>query len=358
MLHPGPLIVEAAAIAVAAEPGLPAALDSAAAAASPEQGFLGLAWYAAAGGERVTTLVARRASSGEPVAAIPLARRRIGPIALREVPGCYWPFRSFPVAADACPAELAAMLRSAEARSALGPAWRLGPVPEDDSAARALAEAAPEAGWALLRRRVATLYRIDFRVLAADGPWPSSKRRQRNRWLERRLARDGDVEVTTVSGEAWSPETFAALAAVEGESWVAQEAGPKDLKFVPQAPCRAIWERAVADPALARRLTCWLMRIGGVPAAFVFALDAGPVRHVIANGYSERFAEGSPGLVLLYRAFADSLAQGVELIDWGAGDAGHKGRIGAVPGPELVDLLLVRPPLLGKLAALVWSRGA
>lgn len=357
MLHPGPLTAAGGAVAVAVEPGLSAALDEAAAAADPRSGFLGAAWYeAAGGGSPVSTLVARRSGSGAPLAAIPLAPRRLGPLTLREVPGCYWPFRSFPIAADAGADALARLLAAPAARAALGQAWRLGPVPEDDPAALALAQAAPRAGWAVLRRRLATSYIVDLAALAAAGPWPSTKRSQRNRWLERRLARDGELEFTTITGDGWNAAAFEALAAVEADSWVAREAGPKDLKFVPEAPCRRVWEQAAADPALSRRLVCWLLRIGGSPAAFVFCLDAGDTRHIVANGYSERFAEGSPGLVLLYRAFADSIGEGVARIDWGAGDAGHKSRMGAVPGAEIVDLLLVRPPLLARLAAPLWSR--
>ena len=88
----------------------------------------------------------------------------------------------------------------------------------------------------------------------------------------------------------------------------------------------------------------------------MLTLDAGPVRHIVANGYSERFAEGSPGQLLLFRCFTESAAAGVETICWGAGDAGYKCQMGAEPGPEIVDLLIVRGRPLAALLGPVWRR--
>lgn len=356
MLHPGPLLA-AGGIEVALEAGAGPVLDEAAAAADAAHGFLRSAWFAAAAGEtQPVTLSARRAATGAVVAAIPLIGRTIGPIEVKEVPGSYWPFRSFPVARDATEEELAEILAAPEARRMLGRVWRLGPVGADDPTAERLAAAARRSGWTMLRRKIAPTFALPIAELTATGKWPSSKRRQTLRGRERRLAAHGEVEYSTLSGSQWNRDVLDTLAAAEAESWVVREGG--DAKFLPGTASRQIWDRVIEDAAIAERLVCWLLHVGGAPAAFVFCLDAGPVRHIIANGYSERFAEGSPGLLLLYRAFLDSAAAGIEKIDWGAGDAGYKSQTGAREGADLVDLLFVRGPLLGAVAGPLWRRGA
>ena len=94
-----------------------ASLDRLAEAAEAAHAFLRAAWFRAAGDAPLATLVARRAD-GEPVAAIPQFSRGKGPLRLSEVPGSYWPYRSFPIARDASDAELAALLASPAARGA------------------------------------------------------------------------------------------------------------------------------------------------------------------------------------------------------------------------------------------------
>ena len=354
MLHPGPLIA-ASAVEVVVEGGASPAIDLAAAAAGAEHGFLRATWYAAAAqGGAIRTVVARRPGSGDVVATIPLLARRLGPLALKEVPGSYWPYRSFPIATDAGADELTALLAAPQARAALGPAWRLGPIYSDDPVARLLAAAAPASGWTLLSRRLATCYTVDLAKLRALESWPGTKRRQKNRRFERLLGQHGELTSTAIKGGDWSPEVFDALAAVEAQSWVARKASPRDTKFL-HPPNRRLWQSAVLDDELARRLGCLLLRAGDTPVAFVLTLDAGPVRHILANSYCERFAHAGPGILSLYRTFEATLAEGFERIGWGAGDPGYKSDMGAQPGPDILDLLLVRRPLV-PLARLAWRR--
>jgi len=356
LLHPGPLVAEDA-LDVAVEPGAAPALDLAAAADSRVHAFLRAAWFgAAAGAAPLVTLTGRRAVSGEPIVALPLIERRLGWFALREVPGSYWPYRSFPVARDASEAELTAFLASTEAREELGRAWRVGPVYADDATAHRATAAARQAGWTVLSRRLGTSYAVDLKGLMATGAWPTSKTLRKNRWLERRLGQSGALEFATVSGSQWSAETFDRLAAIESESWVARQAGAGNAKFLDPDNRRA-WERAVGDPLIAGQLACSLLHVGGEPAAFTFSLRSGNTLYFLANSYSERFAEGSPGRILLYRDFQQAAAAGVETIGWGAGDPGYKSEMGARPGPEILDLLFVRGPLAALARPLWRSRG-
>ena len=79
--------------------GLSAAIDRVAAAAAPSHRFLRYQWFAAAvaayGGHPRTIVVA---DDGAPVFALPLVSFGPAWARLLRVPGCYWPFRSAPIA--------------------------------------------------------------------------------------------------------------------------------------------------------------------------------------------------------------------------------------------------------------------
>ena len=337
------------------EPGASPCLDRLVAMADPAHEFLRAAWFAAgAGTAPLKTLVARD-SDGAPIAAIPLVSRAKGPFRLNEVPGSYWPFRSVPVARDASDEALTACLASPAARAALGAVWRIGPIYADDPTGRRLVALAPRAGWTLLRRRLGTAFVVDLARLAAEGPWPGTKTLRKNRWCERRLAAMGELNFRTVCGADWNPGVLDTLAAVESQSWVGAGPGSGDTKFLCRES-RRVWERAIADPALATKLSCSLLYVGGAPAAFTFRVAAGASLHYIANSYSERFAAFSAGRILLYRDFQAAAAAGVERIVWGAGDPGYKSEMGARPGSQIFDYLLVRGRLRAALARLWWER--
>jgi CelD/BcsL family acetyltransferase involved in cellulose biosynthesis len=331
------------------EPGLSPALDEAADAADPRHAFLRRAWYQGAGGEGLTTLVARR-GDGQVIAALPSAKA--GRLPIRTVPGSYWPFRTFPIAADATDPELLALL--AEARRALGPCWRLGPVNDDDPTAARLIALAPLAGWAVLSRRIATAFLLDIAAARQEGSWPRSSTLKKNRWHEKQLAEHGPLEWRMISGSDWSDAIWDDLATIERRAWVGQTSGTNSKFLDPRQ--RRIWQEAAQDPALARMISAGLLYIGGEPAAFSFGIDAGPVRYCIATSYDERFAKHSPGKVLTYRTVLDAIGRGITILDDGAGDGGHKSVMGSAPGPEIVDLLFVRGKALGALIAPLWRR--
>jgi CelD/BcsL family acetyltransferase involved in cellulose biosynthesis len=94
-----------------------------------------------------------------------------------------------------------------------------------------------------------------------------------------------------------------------------------------------------------------VLRVGGEPVAFSFELRAGSTSHVIANSYDRRFARFSPGKLLTTRHFADLATEGVETIDWGAGDSGYKQAMGARRGAVFIDLVVVRPGMLSWLVS-------
>ncbi|WP_129790762.1 GNAT family N-acetyltransferase [Sphingosinicella sp. CPCC 101087] len=354
MLHPGPLVADG--IAAALEPGASIALDHAAAADVPARAFLRAAWFAAAAGDApLATLVARCRGTEEILAAIPLTRRRIGPLSIPEVGGSYWPWRGFPAAGEGGEAALAALLSSSDGRRALGLAWRIGPVLADDPALARLTAAASRSGWTILSRRLGACFVVDLAALRESGPWPSVKTLRKNRWLERRLGESGELAFESITGPQWNAGTFDRLAHIEGESWVGRRAAKRDTKFL-NPDNRAMWVRLTEDPEIAAMLGCSILSVGGEPAAFTFSLRAGSTLHIIANSYNERFREGSPGRILLYRDLQRAAEAGIAAVDWGAGDPGYKSEMGARPGPDMLDLLIVRGAALAALLRPLWTR--
>jgi CelD/BcsL family acetyltransferase involved in cellulose biosynthesis len=314
--------------------------------ADPRHAFLRPAWFADA--ER--TLEARRGRTT--IAALPIVRRR----GVAAVAGSYWPCRSFPVAVDADEEELCDFLRRRDVRRALGPAWRMGPVREDDPTALRVRRIASASGWTVLTRPLGTAFVLDLAQLREDGGWPRGSTLRKNRWFEKQLAADGPLEFSFLAGADWTAGLYDALAGIERNSWIASRTDARDAKFL--APRhRRFWESAAADPVLAQMMQAAVMRIGGRPAAFMFSIRSGPILYVIANSYDERFARHSPGRVLAYRELERAMAAGVDEVDWGAGDPGYKSTMGARPGPAIVDLLMVRPRPIAALLRPLWERG-
>jgi CelD/BcsL family acetyltransferase involved in cellulose biosynthesis len=335
--------------------GLAAAIDTVAERSAPSHAFLRYGWFAAAlnayGGEARTVLVEE---DGEPTLALPLVNA--GPRLLRmaAVPGSYWPFRSFPLAADAGEATLKTALATLAATVNV---LRIGPVYDDDAAAEPLIAAARANGWAVLDRFIADSWLLDMAALQTEGTWPRGSTLRKNRFHEKHLASHGVPEWRFLSGADW-PAAFDDLAGVEEASWIAARTDGSDAKFTTTGH-GAFWRAAAADPVVARMLRAAMLTIDGKPAAFSFDLDAGDLKYAIANSYDPAFAKHSPGKLLYYRNLVEGLARGIGRVDWGAGDSGYKQVIGADKGPAIRDWLLVRPGLpavVGRLASGLWRR--
>jgi CelD/BcsL family acetyltransferase involved in cellulose biosynthesis len=341
------------ALHVEVESGLAASLDEAAEASDPRHRFLRRTWFEAAGGEDPATLTARR-PDGRIVAALPTVRSGPAALRVRQVPGSYWPCRSFPIAADASEEEVVAFLAHPAVRRVMGRAWRLGPINSDDPTGARLAKLATAGGWTLLERRIATSFQLDIPALQAEAKWPRSSTLRKNRWFEKELAKEGQIEWRLVTNGQWSSDVFDALASIEAKSWLPAKTEGRDAKFL--APDhRRFWESVARDPELASMLRAIILTVGEVPAAFAFDLDIGSIKYGIATSYDQRFAKHSPGRLVLYHNMASAIERGIERVDWGAGDSGHKTTLGAEAGPEIVDLLFVRRAWLGALVRPLWK---
>lgn len=335
--------------------GLAGDIDVAAARARPSHRFLRYQWFAAAlaayGGE-AQTLILDDASGA--VAALPMVR--IGPAMLgaAAIPGCYWPFRSFPVAAGLDDAAFDAL---ADALAGSAAVLRIGPVHDGDPAASGLVAAARRRGWAVLDRFIADSYLLDMAAAARDG-WPRNSTLRKNRFHEKHLAEHGALDWRFLDGAALLAGGFDQLAAIEEKSWIAARTDGRDAKFTATGH-GAFWRSAASDPVLAAMLHAALLTVAGRPAAFSFDIDSGPVKYAIANSYDPAFARHSPGKLLYYRNLVAALAGGTTTVDWGAGDSGYKQVIGATRGPAIRDWLLVRPgaaSLAARALGRLWRR--
>jgi CelD/BcsL family acetyltransferase involved in cellulose biosynthesis len=319
--------------------GLSGAIDAVAEAAPAAQRFLRYQWYAAAleayGGAARTIVVE---DDDEPVIALPFVG--VGPTLARVamVPGCYWPFRGFPmharVGTRAVDALLDTLGRSVNA-------LRIGPVCDGDPTIEALLARARAKGWAALDRFVANSFVLDLR---------------KNRFHEKHLAEHGVLDWRFVGAGEWEL-AFDAFAQVEGRSWIGAKTDGRDAKFTRTGHGR-FWRAAARDPILAGMMSAALLTIKGVPSAFSFDLDCGPTRYAIANSYDPAVARHSPGKLLAYRNLMHARGAGIRMVDWGAGDSGYKQTLGAVQGPALRDWLLVRPGVPAALARLLKGRWA
>nr|WP_294331245.1 GNAT family N-acetyltransferase [uncultured Sphingomonas sp.] len=328
-------------------PDLAPALDTVAERSAETHRFLRYGWYAAAlaayGGTARTLVVGE---AGLSVAALPLVDKGPRWLGLAEIPGCYWPFRSFPVAEGASPAAAEALL-AALARQVR--ALRIGPISDDDPALAWLKVQALAQGWTVLDRFVAHCYLLDIGVPAAEGGWPRGSTLRKNRYFEKHLAREGKLDWT------WGSLRFDDLADIERRSWIASRTDGRDAKFTVDGH-GAFFGAAARDPVVAGMMSAAVLRIDGRPMAFSFDLVTGARSYAIANSYDPELARHSPGRVLQYRNLARAREQGVRLVDWGAGDSGYKRTMGAVQGPALRDWIFVRPGLAGLAAR--WLRGA
>ena len=336
--------------------GLPRAIDAVAEAAASSHHFLRHGWFAAAlaayGGSARTLVVD---DGGVPALALPFVP--LGPAWLRaaQVPGCYWPFRSAPLADHArnevADAALAMLRRGVRA-------LRIGPVYDGDPALEALRAAAARAGWVAIDRRIADSFLLDIAAHRAAGDWPRGSTLKKNRFHEKHLGHHGLLDWSFISGEDWSPEAFDSLAGVERASWIAERTSGEDAKLASSGH-GAFWRAAAADPVLAGMMWAAVLRVDGKAAAFSFDVNAGTLKYAIANSYDPTYAKHSPGKLLYYRNLVRAMADGIVKVDWGAGDSGYKSVIGAAPGPAIRDWLFVRPGVSAAVARMLkglWRR--
>ncbi|KQN19366.1 hypothetical protein ASE86_12800 [Sphingomonas sp. Leaf33] len=341
---------------VRTEYGLPQAIDRVAERAAQTHRFLRRQWFQAAvdsyGGVPRTIVVER---DGAPILALPIVSAGPRPVKLVQIPGAYWPFRSFPVREATLGATYGLALREMAAQANV---LRIGPVYDDDASAMPLIAAARAAGWIAVSRYIATSHLLDIVAMRAAGPWPRRSTLKKNRFHEKHLGGYGRLDWDFHSGADWMPRLFEALADVERASWIDADTDGRDAKFTATGH-GAFWRAVATDPVLAEMMWAAVLRVDHRPIAFSFDINVGTRKFAIANSYASWAGKHSPGKLLYYRNLMRGADDGIQTVDWGAGDGGYKATIGADAGPAIRDWLLLRPGLpavLGRIFAGVWRR--
>lgn len=334
--------------------GCPEIVDALAACAPAEHRFLRAAWFRAAGAE--ATLVARRGM--RPIAAFPTVRAGPPALGARAIAGIYWPFRNVPVAADASDEDIVEMLTAIRSEGLLGPLWRLGPVYAGDASAARLKRLAGAADWTVLRRSLGQTFIFDVDAAAAAGKaWPRKSSLKRLDGYEKQLGQRGTVRIDRIVGAAWSQAAFDAMAQIEARSWIGTGADQTGAKFL-EPSHRRIWELCAEDPVLADLLSAVIVHVDDRPVAFSLDLRSGDMQYGIAGTYDAEFADLNVGKLANERNLIWAMERGVRRFDWGAGDSGYKRMIGFEAGPEIIDILFVRSPMLARLLRPRWERGS
>lgn len=342
-------------LSVALHSGFPESIDKLADRSGRNQVFLRSAWYSAGANCKGRTLTGTR-PSGTIVAALPLTKMGPDLVGAKGVPGSYWPYRSPLIAPDLSVDELTLMFADDLATETMAPLWRLGPTLANDPSTLMVMEASARAGWTVLVRDAGDTWLLDLAQAAREngGRWPRKSSRKRLAAYERKLEERGTVNWRSISDDGWSPHILDLLGQVEADSWVGRKTDGTGAKFL-NAGQRALWRTALADPVIARALSATLLLLDERPIAFSFDLRSGDVQHAIASSYVEDLAEFRIGKIVTYRQLETALHEGVTWVDLGAGDGGYKREMGAVKGPALIDLLIVRQRKAALLLAKKWG---
>jgi CelD/BcsL family acetyltransferase involved in cellulose biosynthesis len=231
--------------------------------------------------------------------------------------------------------------------------WRLGPARMDDPAVLTLIGGAHAAGWRILSRPAGTSWVIDLDAMRTTGlPRNSVARKLRSGW--RKLEALGTPSWRSIRGAQWNDSVLEDLGRIEAESWIGRTTDGSGAKFL-TAQQRAYWRTALTDPSLAERLSATILTLDDRPIAFSFDCDDGPIRYAIAGSHVEELKHCYIGKHVNYRALEECLASTLSRFDLGSGDSGYKREMGAEPGYDMTDLLLVRSPLAAWALAKAWG---
>jgi CelD/BcsL family acetyltransferase involved in cellulose biosynthesis len=161
----------------------------------------------------------------------------------------------------------------------------------------------------------------------------------------KRFDEQGRVEMTRVTTEAEVPRFLDAADALSRASWQGRKLG----KVVEKNDATAEWLRKRARRGALRS---YLLSLDGAPVAFVLGTQIGDVYDYAQIGFDPRFAEHSPGKILLLKVLEDLFAWNKPAwMDFGNGDAEYKQTFANVSHEE-EDVYLVRR---GAYPSLVWA---
>lgn len=295
--------------------------------------------------------VSVRDDAGVLRAVFPVATQRKSVVSVASLGGFYWPYRAAALPPDASPQVCDALAHALKSTSSF--AVRYGPVAATDGGIARLNEALQRNGWNVRGTDLGATYAVEL-----PGTWEeyeerlSKKLRWNIRYYERKMAREGELEIEclkSTAGERWS-KVVEDLGRIESMSW--QQRANGKARFVGE-PNRSFWTKLLAQTPFGSMAAVWVIRFNGQPVSFCFCLDCGDTRHILANHYADGVRDYSTGTILYGYVFRDAIASGtLKRINIGIGDSGYKSAWGATPSFTLMDYLAFRPGAGGRLLAL------
>lgn len=289
-------------------------------------------------------------AGGDSLGFIAFARQAAFHLPTRSLAGYYWPFRTLAVRDDdGDRMAFAACIADHFSQHPPTMALRFGPISSVDRGVRAVLRALSERGWRGVQRDDGPVFALDLPADCAALEARISRSLLKNvRYCRRKMERElGVVSCQRYELSTCAQEVIDAVETIEKASWVARKRG--DVKFVGDTN-RRFWTTMRSSPAASLSETViWVLRCGTAPVAFSAHIETAETIYIIANTYDERWASHSPGSVLSFEVLRDACQRGKRKVDWGQGDSGYKARWGAVASDHLVDVMMFRPGLRGRL---------
>ena len=285
----------------------------------------------------------------ELIGVLPLAVQTKSVLRFLSLPGNYLPFRDIPINYAESEQVANVMVRKLtqmnETDSVAG--VRIGPIEESSTTFAAFKTAFERNQWHMTILQRGELLYLNLPATVDEYIPVVRGRAKKADYFLRRLRKRGDVSVTVHTELAISQweAVIRELQTVESESWVAHTGEPR---FLGDQNFR-FWMSLLKDPGFGRAIKVWMLYFNAKPVSFCLVLDAGPVRYQLINGYSETAKKFSTGYILFKSMIYDSIESGIKSINFGQGDPGHKAEWGAKPNEHIVDLLVIKPGIFGKL---------
>ena len=165
--------------------------------------------------------------------------------------------------------------------------------------------------------------RAALEATRGPGQWwqEDISRRRRKEWnrLARRLAEKGEVTFEALAPGDDHGEWLAAFLELEKSGWK----GKAGTAIACNEAHRRFVEKALAAFAAGGRLRFWRLRLDGETIATLFGFLTGDRLWLGKMAYDERWAEWSPGVLMMLEATRDILADGRIALADSCADPGH-----------------------------------
>lgn len=211
---------------------------------------------------------------------------------------------------------------------------------------------AASAGLLAVRRQGYTRSHVDLSI--GFEAWQAGLSGNTRSGLKRKAKK-----LATANGGTLDVERFAGPAALERFHAEARALSAKTYQerlMGAGLPDTAAFRQEMLARGAADTVRAWLLRVGGTPVAYLYCPAVADTLIYDRLGHDPDWAEHSPGAVLQLEALRDLMAEGrFAWFDFTEGDGQHKRQF-ASGGAVCVDLLLLRPTPVNRLAVAALGR--